>query len=98
MHWVLDVTFREDDSRVRTGHAQANFAVMRRHALNLLRQEKTVQRGAATKQLRAALDPDYHERVMRGAAGATASPSSAPAGRRARRRRGSQERSDESSG
>jgi len=37
LHWVLDIAFREDDSRVRMGHASENMAVIRHMALNLLR-------------------------------------------------------------
>jgi hypothetical protein len=38
LHWVLDVTFREDLSRLRTGHGAKNMAVVRHFALNLVRQ------------------------------------------------------------
>ena len=37
LHWVLDVAFREDDSRVRRGHAAQNLAILRHMALNLLK-------------------------------------------------------------
>src|SRR5215210_5160706 len=56
LHWALDVTFREDDSRVRVGHAPQNLAIIRHFALNLLRQERSQRTGLATKRLRAALD------------------------------------------
>jgi predicted transposase YbfD/YdcC len=59
LHWVLDVTFREDDSRYRQGQGAENFALLRKLALNLLRQDKTVTIGAQGKRLRAALDPTY---------------------------------------
>ncbi len=41
LHWVLDIAFREDESRVRKGNADANFAVLRHIALNLIRQNKS---------------------------------------------------------
>ena len=41
LHWVLDVTFREDENRVRKDHAPENFAIIRHLALNLLKQEST---------------------------------------------------------
>jgi predicted transposase YbfD/YdcC len=44
LHWILDVAFREDDSRVRQGNADQNLAVLRHMALNLLKQEKTASR------------------------------------------------------
>ncbi|MFN8541118.1 MAG: hypothetical protein U0232_27000 [Thermomicrobiales bacterium] len=59
LHWVLDVTFNEDASRVRAGHAAQNLAVLGRLALNLLRQDTTRRGSLATKRFTAALDQDY---------------------------------------
>jgi predicted transposase YbfD/YdcC len=39
LHWVLDVIFREDDSRLRTGYSAENFALIHHIALNLLKRE-----------------------------------------------------------
>lgn len=64
LHWILDVVFREDDSRVRVGHAAENFALIRRIALNLLQQEKSLKRGVKTKRLKAALDDSYLFKVL----------------------------------
>jgi predicted transposase YbfD/YdcC len=64
LHWVLDIAFREDDSRVRTGHAAENFAVLRRIALNLLRQERSVQAGIKAKRLKAGWDEAYLLKVL----------------------------------
>jgi predicted transposase YbfD/YdcC len=59
LHWVLDVALREDDCRVRTGHAAANLATLRHLALNLLRQDTTKKRGVRTKQKIAGWDHRY---------------------------------------
>jgi predicted transposase YbfD/YdcC len=44
LHWVLDIAFREDESRIRKDHAPANFATIRHMALNLLRKETSSKR------------------------------------------------------
>jgi predicted transposase YbfD/YdcC len=56
LHWVLDIAFREDESRVRLGHADRNLALLRRLALNLLRQEPTAKMGTKAKRLKAGWD------------------------------------------
>jgi predicted transposase YbfD/YdcC len=63
-HWILDVVFREDDSRVRVGYAAENLALIRRVALNLLAQDKSVKRGVKTKRLKAALDDRYLLKIL----------------------------------
>ena len=50
VHWVLDLAFREDESRVRLGHADENLAVLRHISLNLLRQEHSSRVGVHTKR------------------------------------------------
>lgn len=59
LHWVMDVCFREDQSRARTGYAAENLATLRRLALNLLKREKTKKRGIRGKQLNASWDHSY---------------------------------------
>ena len=66
LHWVLDVTFREDDCRIRKNNAPENFGTLRRIALNLLKQEKTVKKGIKTKQLMAGWSDEYLVKVLAG--------------------------------
>ncbi len=66
MHWQLDVTFGEDQSRTRLGHADANFSVLRRAALGLLKNEATAKVGIKNRRLRAGWDESYLEKVLFG--------------------------------
>jgi predicted transposase YbfD/YdcC len=66
VHWVLDIAFREDESRVRQGHADQNLAVLRRLALNLLRQEPTAKMGTKAKRLKAGWDHAYLLKILEG--------------------------------
>lgn len=60
LHWVLDVTFGEDDSRARIGHAPENFGLLRRLAINLLQRAPGGRRDGPTAKRRHAMwDPDY---------------------------------------
>ena len=64
LHWVLDVCFREDQSRARAGFAAENLATLRRLALNLLKQENTKKRGIKGKMLNAGWDNSYLLRLL----------------------------------
>jgi predicted transposase YbfD/YdcC len=64
LHWLLDVVLREDDSRVRKHHGPESLALLRRIALNLLKQEKSLKRGIQGKRLKAAFNPDYLLKVL----------------------------------
>lgn len=71
VHWLLDVAFREDESRVRVGDAAENFAVLRRLvlrrlALHLLKQETTARCGIKAKRLTTGWSEDYLLKVLSG--------------------------------
>jgi hypothetical protein len=59
LHWVLDIAFREDDSRLRQGAGDQNFAVLRQLALNRLRQDQSIKLGVKGKRLKAGWDETY---------------------------------------
>ncbi|WP_345940607.1 ISAs1 family transposase [Nostoc sp. UIC 10630] len=54
VHWTLDVTFHEDESRIRSLHSPQNFALLRRIALNALERESSFRRSIRQKSRRAA--------------------------------------------
>lgn len=58
LHWVLDVTFGDDQSRLRTGHGAKNMAVVRHFAINLVRSTKD-KRSIRLRRKRATWDPNY---------------------------------------
>lgn len=64
VHWVMDVCFREDQSRARAGYAAENLATLRRLALNLHKQDQTKKRGIRGKQLNAGWDHAYLARLL----------------------------------
>ena len=59
VHWVLDVAFNEDASRIRKDHAPENLALIRHIALNLLRQDTSTKAGTKAKRLKAGWDNEY---------------------------------------
>lgn len=64
VHWVLDIAFREDECRIRKGNGAQNFAILRRIALNLLKQDDSVKLGIANKRLLSAWDNEYLMKIL----------------------------------
>lgn len=64
LHWQLDVTFREDASRIRKANGAANMSILRRTALSMLKNETSFKRGIKGKRVSAALDETYLEKVL----------------------------------
>ena len=63
-HWILDVVFREDDSRIRARNAAQNLTLLRKLALSMLSKEKSCKRGIKVKRFKAALDLDYLLKIL----------------------------------
>lgn len=66
VHWVLDIAFREDESRVRKDNSPQNLAMLRHIALNLIKQEKSIRYGIKKKRLKSGWDNDYLLKVLFG--------------------------------
>ena len=64
LHWVLDIAFREDESRLRKDNGAENMAILRHLALNLIKQEKTSKGSVKAKRLRAGWDNDYLLKIL----------------------------------
>jgi len=67
LHWGLDVAMNQDQTRIRTGHAPENLAILHHIALNLLKQDRTEKLGIKNTRLAAGWDHDYLLRVIMGA-------------------------------
>lgn len=66
LHWVLDVTFAEDDSRIRTEQAPQTMAMLRRLAVSILSQDTSLKESVRGKRYRAALSTDVLEQILIG--------------------------------
>ena len=64
LHWTLDVTFSEDKSRIRKDHSPENFALLRRLAINLLKQEKEFKGSLKMKRYLAGMDNNYLVQIL----------------------------------
>ena len=65
LHWVLDVLFREDYCRKRKDNAAENFNIIRKMALNIIRNKKDGKKSLRRKRLNAAWDVDYLENLLK---------------------------------
>jgi predicted transposase YbfD/YdcC len=63
LHWVLDVTFHEDKSRIRKDHAPENIAILRHFAINLLKKDSE-KRSIKSKRLKAGWNNEYLEKIL----------------------------------
>lgn len=64
LHWVLDMTFREDASRARKDYSAENFNAIRQMAYNILKADTSFKGSFPDKQFKCLLDPDYLDRIL----------------------------------
>lgn len=64
LHWVLDVTFNEDNSRIRRGYSAENMCVMRHLALNLINKDTATKLSVPRKRRKANLYDQYREKLL----------------------------------
>jgi predicted transposase YbfD/YdcC len=64
LHWVLDVTFNEDMSRIRKDNAPENLSILRKIALNAVKKEQTCKASVRRRVKRAGWDNSYLELVL----------------------------------
>jgi len=66
LHWTLDMTFREDESRIRKGASPENYAVFRHIALNILRKDTSIDASIKRKRHMAALNDKFRTTLIKG--------------------------------
>lgn len=66
LHWVLDVTFREDESRIRKGNGPEIASIFRKLALNILQRDTTLKGSLRGKRLQAGWNNDVLEAILAG--------------------------------
>lgn len=64
LHWQLDVNFKEDDSRIRKGHGDQNFSLIRKIALNLLKADKEIKKSIRAKMKMAGWNDETRELLL----------------------------------
>ncbi len=64
VHWHLDVTFGEDQSKIRAGYGAENFSLMRKAGLNLLKADTSIKAGIENKRKLAGWNPDYLLKIL----------------------------------
>ncbi len=64
MHWMLDMTFREDESRIPKDRGPLAFNVMRKIAMTLFKQDQTKRTNIAAKKKMAGLDDEYRSTLL----------------------------------
>ena len=65
LHWVLDMAFREDESRARKDNSAENFNVLRQISLNILKSEKEFKGSITDKQFKCLLDSSYLNKIFK---------------------------------
>jgi predicted transposase YbfD/YdcC len=64
LHWTLDMSFREDDSRMRSGYSAENFAMMRRMALSIMKRDIQSKRSLKGRRRMCSYNDGYLERLL----------------------------------
>ena len=64
LHWVMDLTFREDESRIRKDHGGENVSWLRRLAITLIKNETSLKDSIRAKRIRAGYDTNYLEKIL----------------------------------